>query len=174
MVQDLVFGMASVSETEAIFLTAVLAGVLAIWGIITQRIVARRSATLDYLSRMDSDNDLISARSLYNKAAKKEGGLAKLASQEKRDEPELQAVRLVLNELERLAIGIQFGILDREFVCRHGRGTIKRDWSQTAPFIYKLRAEYDNPALYHEFEDLARSLADKPLPSRSTFWRLWF
>lgn len=166
--------MASVSETEAIFITGAIAAALAIWGIITQRVVARRAATLDYLSRMDSDNDLIKARTLYNKASKKTGGLAALASPDKRDDEHLQALRLVLNELERLAIGIQFGILDREFVCRHSRGTIKRDWSLTAPFVYKLRSEYNNPALFHEFEDLARSLDDQPLPSRGTFWRLWF
>lgn len=166
--------MASVSETEAIFLTALVAGALAIWGIITQRVVSRRAATLEFLSRMDSDNDLITARSAFVKASRQPGGLAVLADLDKRDEEDARAVRLVLNENERIAIGIQFGILDREFVCRHGRGTLLRDWSLAAPFVYKLRQEYQNPALFHEFEDLARALSDKPMPSRSAFWRLWF
>jgi hypothetical protein len=170
----MVFGMASISEVEAIFLTAVVATIIALWGVITQRVVTRRGATLDFLSGMDTDNDLITARAEFNKAAKQPGGLAVLADAAQRDSDGAKAMRLVLNQNERIAIGIQFGILDREFVCRHGRGTLLRDWSLAAPFIYKLRQEYQNPALFHEFEDLARSLSDKPMPSRTAFWRLWF
>lgn len=166
--------MASVSETEAIFLTAVVAALLAVWGVITQRIVARRAATLDFVSRMDTDKDLINARAIFLKTAKEDGGLAVFADESKRDTDQVQSIRLVLNECERIAIGVQFGILDREFICRHGRGTLLRDWSLAAPFVYKIRTEYRNPALFHEFEDLARSLSDDKMPSRSPFWRLWF
>lgn len=48
------FGMASLSEVEAILLTALVAAALALWGVITQRVVSRRSATLDYLWEIDS------------------------------------------------------------------------------------------------------------------------
>lgn len=46
--------MASLSEVEAILLTALVAAALALWGVITQRVVSRRSATLDYLWEIDS------------------------------------------------------------------------------------------------------------------------
>lgn len=169
-----VFGMASLNEVEAIFVTALAAGVVAVWGIITQRVVARRLATLDYFSRMDNDRDLIEARKEFVKVTCEGCDLISFASPDKYDTKEAAALRLVLNENERLAIGIQFGILDREFVRRASRGVLIRDWELSAPFVYKLRAEVGNPAVYHEFEDLSRALSDNKMPKRSYFWRLWF
>jgi hypothetical protein len=169
-----VFGMASLNEVEAIFVTAVLAAILAIWGIITQRVVARRLATLEYFSRVDNDRDMIAARLKFSQLTQEDGDLISYASPAKYDTEEAQAVRLLLNENERLAIGIQFGILDREFTTRSIRGMIIRDWELAAPFVYKLRAAVGNPALYQEFEDLARILSDHQRPKRSYFWRLWF
>ena len=169
-----VFGMASLNEVEAIFVTALLAGMLAVWGIITQRIVARRLATLEYFSRVDNYRDMITARLSFSDLTKEDGDLVSYTSPAKYNTEEAQAVRLVLNENERLAIGIQFGILDREFVTRSVRGMLIRDWELAAPFVYKLRAEVGNPAIYQEFEDLARMLSDNRRPKRSYFWRLWF
>lgn len=166
--------MASISEIEAILLTAVGALLVAVWGVITQRVVTRRSTTLAHLSRMDSDNDLIQARDKFIELTAVAGGLAIYADAGQRNSADLHAIRLVLNENERLALGIQFGILDREFVSRHGRGTLLSDWSLAAPFIYKLRAEFNNQALYHEFEELARGLQDRLMPRRGHWWRLWF
>jgi hypothetical protein len=169
-----VFGMASLNEVEAIFVTALLAAILAVWGIITQRIVARRLATLEYFSRVDNDRDMIAARRVFSDLTKENGDLVAFASPDKYNTDEAHAVRLLLNENERLAIGIQFGILDREFTTRSIRGMIIRDWELAAPFVYKLRSGVGNPALYQEFEDLARILSDHQRPRRSYFWRLWF
>jgi hypothetical protein len=83
-------------------------------------------------------------------------------------------MRLILNENEKLAIGIQFGILDKEFVKRAVKGTVIRDWQLSAPFVYKVRAATGRDMIYHEFEELARVLSDNRKPQRSSFWRLWF
>jgi Domain of unknown function (DUF4760) len=170
---EYVFGTASVSETEAVLIAAFLAAVLAIWGIITQRIVTRRATTLQLLFHNDSDKDLLEARNKFIELTSTEGGLG-LADPGKFSSTDAHAIRLVLNGHERLSLGLQFGILDWEFVRRHSRSAIVRDWTLAAPFIYKLRAEYENPALYYEFEHLARSLEGNKMPKRGYRWRLWF
>lgn len=166
--------MASLSEVEAILLTALVAAALALWGVITQRVVSRRSATLDYLWEIDSDRDILEARETFIRVTKEDGGIARYASRDKRGSDETDAIRLILNTHERVAIGIQFGILDSEFMKRHSRGTILQDWALAAPFVYAIRAEVDNPAIYHEFEELARAYSANNMPRRSYWWRLWF
>lgn len=167
-------GMASLSEVEAILITAFLATLLTVWGIITQRVISRRLATLDYFSRVDNDRDIIEARKLFVKATGEGFDLMALADHSKYEEPEAGAMRLILNENERLSIGIQFGILDEQFVRRAVKGTIIRDWELSAPFIYKLRSQTKRPMIYHEFEELARIMSDIKKPKRSSRWRLWF
>lgn len=166
--------MASLNQVEAIFVAASLAGTVAIWGIITQRVVARRNATLEYFSRVDNDRDIIKARKKFVEVTCQGCDLISYAEPDKYHTEEAESLRLILNENERLAIGIQFGILDKEFVKRASRGVIIRDWELSAPFVYKLRSALDNNAIYHEFEDLARAFSDQKMPRRSYFWRLWF
>lgn len=166
--------MASLSEVEAILLTAAVTAVLAVWAIITQRIVSRRIATLEYIARVESDEDLINARNKFIEMTNDDGRLLKYADPAKYVTDEAHAIRLVLNEREQLAIGIQFGVLDKAYIRRYSRGTLIRDFRLAAPFIYKIRSHAKNPAIYHEFEDLVRSLADKKMPSRWHWTRLWF
>lgn len=169
-----IFQAASINEIEAVLIAAALAAVIAVWAVITQRIVTRRSNTLMVLREIDSDRDLIEARDKFIIVTKDAVGIEQYADLAKRDDPNTAAIRLVLNSHERIALGIQFGIIDKEFFSRHSRGTILRDWSLAAPFVYKVRTNANNPAIYHEFEELARALNDNNMPRRTTWWRLWF
>lgn len=36
---------------------SLIAAIIAIWGVITQRVIARRRATIDYITRQQSDGD---------------------------------------------------------------------------------------------------------------------
>jgi Domain of unknown function (DUF4760) len=169
-----IFGLASLNAVEASLLCAVVAAVIAVWGVVTQRIVARRRATLDYLVRVGTDNDLIMARDKFAELTKIEGGLTKWAEPQYLGNPEVSAIRLVLNENERLAIAIQFGILDIEFVKRHMQSVLVQDWALAAPFIMAIRHQRQNDAIFHEFEDLVGKLRANKLPRRSYWWKLWF
>jgi Domain of unknown function (DUF4760) len=153
-------------------LCAAVAAAIAVWGVVTQRIVARRRATLDYLVRIGTDNDLILARDKFAELTKEEGGLARWAEPQHLGTSELSAIRLVLNENERLAIAIQFGILDIAFVKRHSRAVILRDWQLASPFIMALRGKQNSTALFHKFEDLVAKLESNRLPRRSYWWKL--
>lgn len=166
--------MASLGEVEAILVTAVITAILAVWAIITQRVVSRRVATLEYIARVESDEDLIKARNEFIALTSDDDNILKFADPSKFTSDEAHSIRLVLNEREQLAVGIQFGVLDKHYIRRYSRGIILKDFRLAAPFIYKLRALYDNPAIYHEFEDLARSLEANKMPSRWYWTRLWF
>lgn len=169
-----VFGVASLTPVEATLLCSAVAAILAIWGIVTQRIVARRRATLDHVTRVDTDVDLIEARDQFAELSKADGGLARWAAPQHLGSPEVRAIRLILNENERLAIGIQFGILDIAFIKRHSQGPILRDWELASPFVMALRAKTGRQALFHEFEDLVDKLRTDRLPRRSHWAKLWF
>lgn len=167
--------MASISEVEAIFVTAVVAALIAAWGIVTTRVVARRAATMEHIRRVASDRDMIDARTKFIELTEEDGGLAVYGSIKKLEHAEqLKAIRTVLNDYEQLAIGIQFGIYDLEILKRYSKSAIIRDWSHAAPFVYKIRGELNAHALYHEFEELARWLQDQRMPKRSNWTRLWF
>jgi Domain of unknown function (DUF4760) len=86
----------------------------------------------------------------------------------------VSSIRLVLNENERLAIAIQFGILDIEFVKRHMQSVLVQDWVLAAPFTMAIRHQRQNDAIFHEFEDLVGKLRANKLPRRSYWWKLWF
>lgn len=167
--------MASISEVEAIFITATLAAIVATWAVVTTRIVARRAATMEHITRVASDRDMIDAKQTFIRLTEEEGGLAKFGSSKPLEATkELQAIRTILNDYEQLAIGIQFGVIDFKLVSRYMKTAIIRDWGHAAPFIYKVRMEINSPALYHEFEELARWLQDQRMPTRRTWLKLWF
>lgn len=163
------------NEVEAILVTTLVAAFIAVAGILTTRIIARRAATMDHIRRVASDHDLIQAREKFIELTEEEGGLAKYATKKPMEATEeLKAIRTTLNDYEQMAIGIQFGVLDLEIIKRYMKSGIIRDWSHAAPFIYKVRQEIGSPVLYHEFEELARWLQETPMPKRRTWTRLWF
>jgi len=57
-------------EAQAILLTGFFATIVAVWGIISQRRIMRRSATLTHLTQLESDRDLIYARNVFAELAR--------------------------------------------------------------------------------------------------------
>lgn len=145
---------------------ALISALIAIWGVITQRAIARRRCTLDYISRQESDGDIIEAKKKFVTAAKKHGGLAKWAEEKNEKDGITQAIRITLNEFELISIGIQKGIIDFEMYRRWNKSGTIRYWNNAAPFIFALRARLNNDAIYHEFEQLVLWLKDDHMPKR--------
>lgn len=171
--------MASFTETEAIFITAFLAFAVAMWGVITTRIVARRSATLEHFRRIASDKDMIEARKTFIELTENLGGLAIFAcvaplAPANAHADKIDAIRTVLNDYEMLAVGVQFGTFDLSIIKRYYHSTIIRDWGHAAPFVYKLRGDLKSNTIYHEFEELTRWLQADQMPSRRWWTKLWF
>lgn len=166
--------MASLSEVEAILITAVVAAILTAWGVVTQRVVTRRLTTIQHLSAKDADKDVIEARKKFNELSDPTGKLSTYTKPDDLSEEESNSVRLILNDYEVMAIGVENGIFDLAIIKHYGRGTILRDWARTAPFIHKLRNELDNPYVYYEFEHLAHWLQEERKPKRRIWTKLWF
>ena len=148
--------------------------VIAIWGIISQRSIARRRATLDHIVRSQGDGDLIGARQTFISLAKEPGGLAIWAEADREKSRETQSIALVLNEFELLAIGMQRGIIDFELYRRFNRSGVIHYWNHAAPFVHALRARVDNQMIYHEFEELKRWMEDSAPPKRNHWIGRWF
>lgn len=106
--QNLIFGMASLSEVEAILLTAAVASVLAAWGVITQRVVAKRLKTIEHLTQQEADKDMIEARRVFNVLSATGGSLSRYSTPSDLTADESNHVRLILNDYELIAIGIQY------------------------------------------------------------------
>lgn len=161
------------NEVSAVLLSALIATVIAIWGIISQRGITARQATLEFMRATESDRDMIAARATFNRLAKANGGLGPWAIQPLTKE--FKHIRMVLNEYEMVAIALQRGILDDTIYRRWYRSGIIQTWNYAAPFILTRRNETGNQTLWHEFEELARWYrGTAPMPKRGFFWGRFF
>jgi hypothetical protein len=85
----------------------------------------------------------------------------------------VQAIKLILNDFELIAIGVQRGIIDFEFYKRWHRSGVLRHWAYAKPFVEGLRRRTSNSALFHEFEQLAAWMDEKH-QRRLSFWDRFF
>jgi hypothetical protein len=175
------WGVAS-AEAGATLWIGGAAALIAIWGVISQRAIARRQVTMDHIASIEADRDLIAARARYISLTSSPGALVALADNPPEDassdkakdmRKDLEAVRLVFNSLELIAIGIQLGIVDYALYKRFARSSIVKDWDRGAPLIYALRRKHSQPSMYHEFEELARWMRDNNMPRRRRLFSLW-
>lgn len=161
------------NEVSAVVITALAAAVIAIWGIISQRVITARQATLEFIRDAERDNDIITARREFNRLSKDPAGLGPIAADTTTDE--YKSVQLVLNHFEMVAIGIQRGIFEDEIYRRWYKSGVIRAWKVAAPFIFARRTSTGNDALYHEFEEMARYyIGKRPMPRRGFFWGRFF
>lgn len=161
------------TEVSAVLLTALVAAIIAIWGILSQRSITARQATLEFIRDSERDNDLITARKCFNRLTKDAAGLGPIAADTSTED--FKNVQLVLNQFEMVAIGIQRGIFDDEIYRRWYKSGVIKAWKAAAPFIFARRASTGNDALYHEFEEMAHFyIGKRPMPSRGFFWGRFF
>ena len=66
---------------QAVFITAGIAAVIAIWGVLSQRAIARRRATIDLIAKNEADHDLITGYQKFVELAIDPKGLAIWADQ---------------------------------------------------------------------------------------------
>jgi Domain of unknown function (DUF4760) len=172
--QSIIAFLEAPTNVGAFLLVGSLGAIVSVWGVTTQRAIARRRATLDHIAHSERDGDVIAARKKFIAAAKNPGGLALWADEDKEQTEEAQAIKSVLNEFELIAIGIQRGIIDYELYRRWNKSSVVRYWSNSAPFIFSLRSRLKNDAIYHEFEEMARWMKGEAMPRRNRWIGSWF
>ncbi|MFZ2996243.1 DUF4760 domain-containing protein [Sphingobium sp.] len=171
------FSSASSASLGAILLPAgigLIAAAIAIWGVLTQRAMARRRATMDHIAKTSIDQDMINANKQFIALAKDPGGLVKWADASLEGTAEVESIRLVLNDMELISVSIQFGIMDFEYIKRFSHGTIVKYWTASAPLVYALRSRTGSNTIYLEFEQLHEWIAGAKKPKRSIWWKKVF
>jgi hypothetical protein len=118
----------------------------------------------------EKDESLLRAKKRFNELTKEDGGLAKWADEKNWASDQTEAIRVVLNQFELVAVGVQRGILDLEIYRRWYKSGVLRHWAQAAPFVMAMREKLNNPMVFYEFEQLVLWLRDYKTPRRS-WWR---
>jgi hypothetical protein len=163
----------NINEADAILFTGFVGGVIALWGVFSQRAISRREITFEHIARLEADPQRIANHRKFRELAKQEDGLglAKWATLENAESQEAQVIFTVLNEFELISIGIQRGIIDYEIFSRWFKtGTINK-WNDAAAFVAILRRRA-GPNLYHEFEQMAEWF-NRNKPPRRVWWLGW-
>lgn len=160
------------NEVQAVLITATVAAAIALFGIFTQRSITARQTTLQFIRDGERDRDMIEARRIFQECARSPKGLAKWGTEANTQTPEARAIRMVLNDYELIAIGIQRGIIDDTTYRRWHRSAVVKNWRHAAPYVIAVRSRTNHDALYHEFEEMARWYKGGPnMPTRRYFWR---
>ena len=193
------------AQTISTLAVGTVGTLVALWGIYTQRAIARRRATLDLLVKQETDKDIIEATNFFISVCKagklldyipkncetvetdlpQKPQAAKATNQTKLEDHEIQEnkiskskgidhIRLVLNQFEIIAVGIEFGIIDYDiFKTWHEHGTISK-WNASHKYIHEVRQVTGNYRLYAEFETLVSWLKGKGPPKKGRIFRKWF
>jgi len=148
---DLSQAVSFVNDNQGVLL--LLAGIVAFWGVIVQRATARRRATLEFIQKMESDNDFLQANKIFVRLARSDN-IASYAKQENVNTEEAQAIRTVLNQFELASVGIQNGILDYDMFKMWCRGWVIETYNNVSAFIDELRRHTHNDNLFKEFQHM--------------------
>lgn len=169
-------------QVSSVLFTAFVAAVIAVWGIHSQRSIARRQKTLELILAQEADKDIIDARIAFMKIANADDDKIdnytpakhKLTT-DTETYKKVDAVRRILNSYELISIGIQKGVIDYDlYRIWMKSGTIVY-WHKSEPYIFAVRKESGNALLYHEFETMIGWLTKDTKPRRrGYFLGQWF
>lgn len=128
-----------------------------------QRIIQAKKATLDLIASREVDKEFIDAKNDFNE--QRDLGSFSFEFAVKPPSTKIREnVRIVLNDYELIAVGIQQGILDEEFYKKWFKGKMMRDYDAVRFFIAKVRVMSGNNEVYRTFENLAVSWGAKGVP----------
>jgi hypothetical protein len=160
----------SVMQAGAGLIAAAAAAIIAMWGIESQRRIARRQKTVEHISHVDRDHDMIKARLEFIALAQSKDKMVeygKLQDPNEEQQKTLTNIRLVLNDFELISVSIQQGVMDNTLYHQFHRGTVIEYWKSARPFVDAVREQYNNSKLFYEFEMLSKEYENNPLPKRN-------
>ncbi|MHC8509261.1 MAG: DUF4760 domain-containing protein [Rhodospirillales bacterium] len=159
-----------------LILTTLLAAFVAIIVVAQHRLVAKKRATLDFISVLYSDN-LVQKERVFLRLAE-EGGLEEVLGPSSLHIESRQQVESYLNHWEMFAASIRGHIFDED-ICKLILGDkVCKQWDKAEPLITKIRekegkADKPDNEFFEHFENLAREWKANPkAPSGSQFKKL--
>lgn len=143
----------------AVFLSTVIASIVAIVSIRSQRATARLRETFSTIDRGNWDEDLIRSRQDFARIkralSQSKQSIAKYAEDNDSDDKDAITLQTIMNDYENIALGVRLNIIDEMYLCRWMKGALLRDWNTLSPLVTTYRHKLNNPAVYIEFEGLA-------------------
>lgn len=132
----------------------------AFWGVYSQRRIAKRRATFDWVFLIAEHEGRMEPQiRTFLELAKQPAGLSGWAETINNNSTNTHAIRLILNLYEGYAVGISSGAMDYEVYRRLMRSTTISYWDTVQAFVYRLREVKNIESLYLEFEVLADRIA---------------
>ena len=123
----------------------------------------RKRATIDLVMHQRGDP-------IYNKAKRKflelhenTAQFSKFALKEHYGSEENDAILVVLNSHEFVAMGVREGAFDEKTYKRLRWSSLVRDWNALETYVAEFRKSRERPTLFQEFELLAKRWKKDPL-----------
>ena len=116
---------------------------------------------MSYLARSDADGDLIAARATFIELAGETDGLVMWADKEFEGRAEVEKIRVSLNDLELMAIGIEHEIVDFEIVFAYRKDTVFLFWENARPFVSVIRDRAGDETIYNALENLYLKMQER-------------
>ncbi|WP_286272435.1 DUF4760 domain-containing protein [Thalassotalea hakodatensis] len=148
----------------AIMLSALVAICMGVYTTNMNRKIARKRATADILTTIETDKDIIAAENTFKTlktqkfaplmAAAYKGVAIDPINDRKRVRLELQIITF-LNMYENLFLGVMMDVYDELLLFKYKRGAVLTHWKEVEPLIKEWREIDENPALYEVFERFA-------------------
>ena len=165
---------------QATYFTALVALIVGIFAtivaaltILSNRAGARRQATIEMLERIERDGEIIEHLRTFNRIANSPEGLpwhsnsaAKSPSKKDKDKETIEqknreAIRVVLNHYELIAVGISKGVLDEKVYRLWFKSSYIKAWQVASTFVMSMREATGQKYLYQEFERMAEKFQGK-------------
>jgi hypothetical protein len=127
-------------------------------GIVANRRIARRRATLDLIMQDQTHQALVKLRQDFI-ALRETGNLVQWAAPAQAASAQQTTLRAIMNRYELIAIGISEKTLDRGVYRRYARTTLVKDWLACKPWVMQMRQNSNTPTYYCEIEKIAKKWA---------------
>jgi len=126
----------------------------------TNRAIARRKATIDFLLTKQTNEWMLKQRQQFIKLRQSQT-LMNWVARAQSDSDEQRAILVVLNSAEYVAIGILNDTFDESLYKDAFRTTYVQDWMDLKPFVKALRSANQAPDAFIKMEGMAQKWATK-------------
>lgn len=141
--------------STAILLSATLGALVAIVGVVLNRIMAKQRAAVDILMKLRTDEDFLENGRLFRKIHR-DGLLMKILSPtDENDYKNKVIVQNYFNVLELICVAIKNHVIDESVCYDLIRDTIETRWKWAKELVYAVREESGNNDFYCELEHVA-------------------
>ena len=155
---EMFFGAHLMSSGSIQNIILLIAVIVAVVGIIHNRILAKQKATLSFLFDHNNSQETANAAQVLRRIESHPNGCGALSEDDKR------AIKLILSKFEILAIGLEKNIYDRDMVIRALYYELIIYHRDTKQFIEEeeRRSGTAKDVPFEHFEKLVKSLRDRP------------